>query len=114
MKFIAFLAYYKMIDPETIQAFSHSVEYEVRQQILPFWSERVVDRQNGGFYGEVTRDGEVVAAAPKGGILGSRILWTFAHAYSLYHEPQYLEMATHAYRFLSDHLWDQDYQGIYW
>jgi mannobiose 2-epimerase len=74
----------------------------------------VLDRQNGGFYGEVDKDGAVVIEAAKGGILGSRILWTFAHAYSLYHDAQYLEMARHAYRFLSEHLWDQEYQGIYW
>jgi mannobiose 2-epimerase len=74
----------------------------------------VIDRENGGFYGEVSRDGEVNAAAPKGGILGSRILWTFSHAYHLFHDPRYLEMARHAYQFLSEHLWDAQYQGIYW
>jgi mannobiose 2-epimerase len=103
-----------MISQETLRAFSQSAENEVLEHILPYWMEQVVDRQNGGFYGEVSKDGKIIADAPKGGVLGARIVWTFAHATHIYHRPEYLEMARHAYRFLCDHLWDDQYQGIYW
>lgn len=103
-----------MISQETLRAFSQSVEKEVLEHILPYWMEQVIDRQNGGFYGEVSQDGKIITDAPKGGILCARIVWTFAHAYHIYHKPEYLEMARHAYRFLCDYLWDGQYRGIYW
>jgi len=103
-----------MIDHAIIEAFGQSVEKELLEDILPFWIENTVDRQNGGFYGEVTGEKVVVPAAPKGGILCSRILWTFSHAYLVYHKLEYLQMADHAYQFLLDHLWDPVYGGVFW
>ena len=103
-----------MIDKTLIDSFRQSVEREARQNILPFWMDRVIDQKNGGFYGEVSYDGKVIPNAAKGGILTSRILWTFSHAYQLYRDPEYLEAARHAYQFLSDHLWDHESGGIYW
>jgi mannobiose 2-epimerase len=97
-----------------IDSFRQAVEREARQNILPFWMEKVMDRENGGYYGYVSAQGEVDPEAPKGGILASRILWTFSHAYGLYQDSRYLEAARHAYRFLADHLWDNQYGGTYW
>jgi mannobiose 2-epimerase len=90
------------------------VEREARQNILPFWMEKASDRCNGGFYGEVSVDGIPDPAAAKGGLLHSRILWTFAHATHLYGDPQYLEMAQHTYRFLADRIWDSQWGGAHW
>ncbi len=103
-----------MPDFDTMQAFSQAVEKELLEDILPFWMENTVDRENGGFYGEITSEKVINPKAPKGGILCSRILWTFSHAYLVYHKPEYLAIADHAYRFLLDHLWDNSYGGAYW
>ncbi len=103
-----------MILRETLRTFAQEVEREALEAILPFWLERTIDKENGGFYGEITGEGEVVPQAPKGGILGSRILWTFSHAFELYRNPAYLAAAQHAYRFLSQRLWDAENEGIYW
>ena len=103
-----------MISQETLRSFSQSVENEVVDHILPYWMEKVIDRQNGGFYGEVSQDGTIIPEASKGGILCARIVWTFAHAYHIYQKPEYLEAARHAYDFLCGSLWDSQYGGIYW
>lgn len=103
-----------MINPEIVRSFSRSVELELRGNILPFWINYVIDRENGGFYGEVSSEGFADPKAAKGGILISRILWTFAHAYNVYQDSQYLDMANHAYHFLVDALWDKEYKGTYW
>lgn len=103
-----------MISRERIRSFRQRVEMEVTGNILPFWLDYVIDRKNGGYYGQVTQDRQAVIQAPKGGILGSRILWTFSHAYSILHNPVYLEAARHTYRFLKDFLWDPEEAGIYW
>lgn len=103
---------------EKFWAWQRSAIKEVRENILPFWI-NIADFQHGGFYGEVSDRGVPDPVAPKGGILGSRILWTFARAYRVFKDYQYLEMAQHAYRFLAESLWDAEqgsagYGGIYW
>jgi len=103
-----------MISHPTFETFRREVEKEVRNNILPFWSEKVVDRQNGGFFGEVSGEGQAILQAPKGCILISRIVWTFSHAYRLYHDPLYLQMAEHAFQFLDQYIWDHDHEGVYW
>lgn len=103
-----------MPDPGVVQELKRSVEQEVRENILPFWMARTVDREHGGFYGYISADGERNPEALKGTILTSRILWTFSHAFLQYREASYLETARHAYRFLMDHLWDPEYGGFYW
>lgn len=103
-----------MIDPAQIQNFRKSVENEARQNILPFWMDRTVDREHGGFYGSISAGGKLDPLAPKGGIFISRILWTFSHAFIQYQDEQFLEPARHAYRFLIDHFWDRVHGGFYW
>ena len=94
-------------------SFPSRCERELRENILPFWIHCALDRQNGGFYGRVDAQGLAEPQAPKGGILTARILWTFSHAYRMFGDPEYLDAATHTYRFLVDHFWDADYGGTY-
>jgi mannobiose 2-epimerase len=103
-----------MISREELLEFARQAEQEARENILPFWMERAFDRQNGGFYGAIDFDGVIDAGAPKGGILNSRIVWTFSHAYLLYRDPIYLNAAATAYNFLVDKLWDHRNGGTYW
>lgn len=100
------------MNPDVLD-FRQKVHRELTQNILPFWL-RIIDYENGGFYGEVGADGTPNPLASKGGILTARILWTFSHAYRIFGEPVYHEAATQAYQFLSDHFWDPDYGGTYW
>lgn len=87
---------------------------ELENNILPFWMNRMTDVEQGGFYGEITGEGELKPQAPKGAILNARILWTFSAAYRLLKKPEYLETATRAKRYLIDHFYDHTYGGIYW
>ena len=103
-----------MIPQSQLDELRRAVEAEACEHILPFWIAKTVDRQNGGFYGEVSGEGVARPDAKKGGILNSRILWTFAHSYIVYTEPIYKEMAEHAYRFLKSAFWDDEYGGVYW
>ena len=91
-----------------------AVNKEVTEHILPYWIEKTVDNENGGFYGEVLNDGKIVKDSPKGAVLNARILWTFASAYRIFKKDEYLEVATRAYNYLIDKFWDNEYGGIYW
>lgn len=100
--------------PETLTLFRQAVERQARQNILPFWMQRTLDSQHGGFFSSISAQGELDPFAPKGTILIGRILWTFSHAAWKYRDEQYLLPARHAYRFLSERLWDDHFGGAFW
>ena len=61
---------------------AESAVQELRENILPFWHRHGVDRERGGFIGEMSNDLRVDRDAPKGLILNARILWTFSAAFA--------------------------------
>ena len=99
---------------ERLIALSSAAERELREDILPFWAERTVDKEKGGFYGLITNDLEVDSDAPKGSVLNTRILWTFSAAFRTWPEPLYREMADRAYAYLLEHFWDDQHSGLVW
>lgn len=84
------------------------------ENILSFWTEKGVDTKEGGFYGEVNREGTPVANADKSVVLNARILWTFSMAYNFLKKEEYLQMAHRAYDYLINHCWDNQYGGLFW
>lgn len=90
------------------------VKEELTQNILPFWSQQMLDVENGGFYGQIKGDGQLVSEADKGGILNARILWSFSAAYLQEKNPLYLEMANRAKDFILKHFFDKEFGGTYW
>ncbi|VGO13991.1 Cellobiose 2-epimerase [Pontiella desulfatans] len=86
---------------------------DLQTNILPFWL-KMIDRNNGGFYGQIDFNGTLNREASKGGIYISRILWTFARAYRLLGNPDYLAAAQAACDFLTTKLWDDSFGGIFW
>ena len=86
----------------------------LENNILPYWIRNMVDHQNGGFYGRITGNEQVMAEAEKGAVLNCRILWTFSAAYRLFGKKEYLELATRAKQYIIDHFYDKDFGGLYW
>lgn len=101
------------VDMVNLLDLSQKIEQHLEQKILPFWL-NLKDQEHGGFYGGLSYDLQLEPQAVKGCILNSRILWSFANAYLFKSEPQYLEAADHAYRFMVEHCFDHTYGGIYW
>lgn len=84
------------------------------ENILPFWIERMVDAERGGFFGRMLPDGTIERDAPKGAILHARILWAFSAAYRLTRKEEYRRMADWAKRYLLARFYDHEYGGVYW
>jgi len=103
-----------MVDQSTLRTYARRIEAELRGNILPFWMQHAIDRERGGFYGEISNDLRVDRDAPRGALLTSRILWTYSAAYRCYGDPAYREMADRAYEDLIARFWDETYSGLYW
>ena len=66
---------------ELIKTLKAEVQDVLENNILSFWLQNMVDEENGGFYGQMTGEGQLVKDADKGAILNARILWSFSAAY---------------------------------
>lgn len=99
---------------EKINLLRKEVTEELEGNILPFWMNKMTDRERGGFYGRISGEDVLMPDEPKGAILNARILWTFSAAYRLLKKPEYLATATRAKRYLLDFFYDKQFGGIYW
>jgi mannobiose 2-epimerase len=97
-----------------MQNLKEELKQELIDDILPYWIKKTIDKENGGFYGRIDGHEQLHKQANKGAILNARILWTFSAAYRLLHDPQYLEIAERAFRYIQDHFIDKEYGGVYW
>ena len=86
----------------------------LENNILPFWIDKMVDYENGGFYGRIDGHLQLHPEAEKGAILNARILWSFSAAYRVLRKPEYLVAATRAKDYLIEHFIDKEYGGVYW
>lgn len=86
----------------------------VEDNILRFWLDKMIDHENGGFYGRMDGRGVLHPEAEKGAILNARILWAFSAAYRVLGHQEYLEAATYAKDYFIEHFIDHEYGGVYW
>lgn len=86
----------------------------LEHNILSYWIDHVVDKENGGFYGRIDGDDQIHAQAEKGAVMNARILWAFSAAYRVLRDPAYLEAATRAKDYFLAHFVDKENGGVYW
>ena len=95
-----------------IQTLRREMQDVVENNILRFWSTKMVDHEHGGFYGRIDAQEVLHPEAEKGAILNARILWSFSAAYRVFshlsplssHLQEYLEMATYAKDYFVSHF----------
>lgn len=102
------------MNPEELKKYRFEVEQEIKTNILPFWTYKTLDKENGGFYGSILNDLTIDPYAAKGSVLCSRILWTFARAFKVFGDKLHLDCANRAYQYLIDYFIDNDFGGVYW
>ena len=86
----------------------------LEHNILSYWIDRLIDKENGGFYGRIDGEDQVHAQAEKGAVMNARILWAFSAAYRVLRKPEYLEAATRAKDYFLAHFVDKENGGVYW
>ncbi len=96
-----------------IDAVAAEIERELRE-IAAWWSAHAVDREHGGFHGEIDADDTPVPGAGKGIVLNARILWFFSAAGAHLRDPALLRLADRALDYLERHFIDPVHGGVYW
>lgn len=97
-----------------VKNLQHKIGSILSENILPFWSEKMIDREDGGFYGRIDKEGRVEADAQKGVILNTRLLWAFSRAYGFTKEQKYKELADRSISYLRENFIDPEFGGLYW
>ncbi|MEX0614100.1 MAG: AGE family epimerase/isomerase [Pirellulales bacterium] len=76
--------------------------------VVPWWEKHSIDRECGGYYSCLERDGQVYAGDKFMWMVG-REIWMFSHLYNQ-HEPreEWLEYARHGATFMLEHGFRED------
>ena len=99
---------------DDIKTLKAEVQDVLENNILDFWLSNMIDDEHGGFYGQMTGEGQLVKDADKGGILSARILWAFSAAYRVLGNPEYLMAATLIKDYIIEYFYDDQFGGTYW
>lgn len=89
---------------------------QLRTQILPFWLERAPDRECGGYFSCLDRQGRVYDADKVDMLMQGRIAWTFGWMYNEFERnPAWLDFARIGVDFVLQHGFREDgrlYYGL--
>jgi mannobiose 2-epimerase len=98
---------------ERLVQLKNEISANLTTNLLPYWSQKMTDTINGGFYGRVDGSEMIHPEADKGGILNARILWTFSSAFRILKDSSYLRTAVRAKDYILNHFIDKEYGGAY-
>ena len=102
------------MSPSLLSDYLRRIEGDLRGNILPFWMDKVVNRDAGCYFGSLTNDLAVDPGAERGALLTTRILWTYSAAFARYRDPAHLAMADLACGDLQAHFHDPKFGGYWW
>jgi N-acylglucosamine 2-epimerase len=96
------------MDESRIRELSGYFRSELLNDLIPFWTRRMVDTRCGGFLTFLDRDGSVLCTDKSIWVQG-RVTWMFARLYSdLEPRPEWLDISRHGIEFLGRHAFDAD------
>jgi len=82
--------------------------------ILGYWSEFTIDKENQGFIGQIDYNNHKNYQAEKGSVLNARILWAFSSGYQLTKNEEHKKIAKRAFDYIVNHFYDAEFGGIFW
>jgi mannobiose 2-epimerase len=92
------------------------MEITLRRDVLRVWFPRAVDKENGGFYSNFTRDWQRSTSEGKFSVFQGRMVWVASQIVMRCPglKDQFLPIIGHGMKYLSDVLWDKQYGGFFW
>ena len=103
------------MNKQEILKYKQEAEKHLLNELLPFWTARMIDRENGGFLTHYDKDGNDSGEDEKSLIAQTRCLYTCASTHRAgYGNGLFAEMAKHGVDFLINKMWDKEHGGFYW
>jgi len=100
---------------EEINNYLIEAENYLVNELLPFWTTRMIDKRNGGYITHFDKDGNDTGDDEKSLIAQSRSVYTLSSAHRAgYGEDEYARLAKHGVDFLINKMWDEKNGGFYW
>ena len=93
----------------------NEVRHHLTEELLPFWSDRCKDDENGGFITHFDKEGNDTGVDEKSMLGQARCIYSFASAHRAgYGDGKYLEYAKHGIDFVIEKMWDEEHEGFFW
>jgi mannose/cellobiose epimerase-like protein (N-acyl-D-glucosamine 2-epimerase family) len=100
---------------EEINIYLKEAENHLVNELLPFWTTRMMDYKNGGYITHFDEEGLDTGEDEKSLIAQSRSVFTLSSAHRAgYGEGKFASMAEHGIRFMIDKMWDKKFGGFFW
>lgn len=98
-----------------MKSYLEKTEHYLQNHLIPFWADRVVDKQFGGFQTNYDRNGNRTAITEKSFLAQGRSLFTISHAIRCgYNWPKGEWALEQGVDFLFKNYKDDEYDGYYW
>jgi len=103
------------MNKEELIAYKNEAVAHLTKELLPFWTDRMIDKENGGYITHFDKDGFDTGENEKSLIAQTRCLYTISSAIRAgYGSESYLQYAKHGADFIINKMWDKEYGGFYW
>lgn len=100
---------------EEIVLYKETAQLYLIQKLLPFWANRLLDKENGGYITHFDAKGNDTGKDSKSLIAQTRSVYTMASAHRAgYGGGDCAEIAKYGIDFLINNMWDKDNGGFYW
>ena len=112
---MAFNQNYLEMKTEEIKKLRAEAENHLNNELLPFWTSRMLDKRNGGFITHFDENGKDSGEDEKSLIAQTRCIYTLASAHRAgYGEGKLAGFAKHGVDFLLNKMWDNEHGGFFW
>ncbi|HZH71913.1 MAG TPA: AGE family epimerase/isomerase [Mariniphaga sp.] len=103
------------MDINEIKQYRDEAENHLVNELLPFWMQRMIDSENGGYITHFDEQGNDTGEDEKSLIAQTRCLYTLSSAHRAgYGEGKLAAMAEYGVDFLLQKMWDAEYGGFFW
>jgi mannobiose 2-epimerase len=103
------------MDIKEVLLFKEEAENHLKNELLPFWTSRMKDEDNGGYLTHFDRYGNDTGVDEKSLISQTRSLYTVSSAIRAgYGDETFRPLAVHGADFLFSRMWDSEFGGFYW
>ncbi len=103
------------MDRKVLTQLKKEAENHLVNELLPFWTTRMIDHENGGYLTHFDEKGNDTGEDEKSLIAQTRCLYTLSSAHRAgYGKGELAKMASNGVDFLLEKMWDQEYGGFFW